>query len=93
MPIRARGLLLTGDTLFLAGCRDVIAEDDPTAAYEGRGEALLWAVGAADGKKIAEVKLAASPVNDGISAAGRRLYVSDTDGSVTCLAGQDAKAR
>jgi len=88
VPIRARGLTLANDTLFLAGCRDVIAEDDPTAAYEGREEAMLWAVSAFDGKKIAEFKLDASPVNDGMSAAQGRLFISGTDGTVTCLAGR-----
>jgi hypothetical protein len=93
VPIRARGLLLAKDTLFLAGCRDVIPKDDPAAAYEGRGGALLWAVSAADGKKVAEYELDAPPVNDGLSAAHGRLYVSSTDGTVTCLAGRDDGAR
>ena len=81
--------LLAGDTLFLAGCRDVIPKDDPTAAYEGRGGPLLLAVAAADGKRIAEYELDAPPVNDGMSAAQGRLYISSTDGTVTCLVGRD----
>jgi len=92
VPIRARGLLLAKGTLFLAGCRDVIPKADPAAAYEGRGEALLWVVSAADGKKIAEHKLNAPPVNDGMTAAHGRLYISATDGTVVCLAGQDVDA-
>jgi outer membrane protein assembly factor BamB len=86
VPLRARGLLLAGETLFLAGCRDVLSEDDPTAAYDGRAEALLRVVAAADGKKLAEIKLNAPPVNDGMSAAGGKLFISSTDGSVTCFA-------
>ncbi len=93
VPIRARGLMLAGDTLFLAGCRDVIPKDDPAAAYEGRGESLLWAVSAADGTMIAEYELDAPPVNDGISAAGGKLFISSTGGTVTCLAGRDMDAR
>ena len=85
VPVRARGLLLADDTLFLAGCRDVIPKDDPTAAYEGRGESLLWVVSAADGRKIAEYELDAPPVNDGLSAAAGKLYIASTDGTVTCL--------
>ncbi len=88
VPVRARGLLLAGDTLFLAGCRDVIPKDDPTAAYEGRAESLLAAVSTADGKKIAENALDAPPVHDGMSAAGGKLFISATDGTVTCFAGQ-----
>ena len=93
VPIRARGLLLANGTLFLAGCRDVIPKDDPAAAYEGRGSALLWAVSAVNGKKVAESGLAAPPVNDGLSAAHGRLYVSATDGTVTCFAARDDGAQ
>ncbi|NQU26646.1 MAG: PQQ-binding-like beta-propeller repeat protein [Candidatus Nealsonbacteria bacterium] len=93
VPIRARGLVLADDTLFLAGCRDVIAEDDPTAAYEGRGPSLLWAVSAADGTMIEEYELDAPPVGDGMSAAGGKLYISSTEGTVTCLAGRGIDAR
>jgi outer membrane protein assembly factor BamB len=89
VPIRARGLLLADDTLFLAGCRDVISADDPTATYDGRGEALLWAVSTVDGERLAEHALDAPPVNDGMSAARGKLYISATDGKVTCLVGRD----
>jgi len=84
VPIRARGLVLADDTLFLAGCRDMIPEDDPAAAYEGRGETLLWAVSTADGSKLAEYKLKAPPVFDGLVAAGGKLYMTTTDGKVIC---------
>jgi outer membrane protein assembly factor BamB len=86
VPVRARGLLLASRTLFLAGCRDVITEGDPTAAYEGRAEAVLWAVSAADGTKLAELKLDASPVFDGISAANGKLFVSLETGEIECFA-------
>ena len=79
------GLLLAGDTLFLGGCRDVVPEDDPAAAYEGRAESALWDVSAANGERIVEWELDAPPVNDGISAAQGRLYISSTDGTVLCL--------
>ena len=93
VPIRARGLMLANDMLFLAGCRDVVRKDDPAAAYEGRGEALLWVVSAVDGKRIAEYVLDAPPVNDGMSAARGKLYISSTDGTVTCFAGRRIDAR
>ncbi len=41
---------------------------------------------AADGEVKHETSLAAPPVFDGLIAAGDRLYVSLTDGSVVCLA-------
>jgi outer membrane protein assembly factor BamB len=85
VPVRARGIVLAGDHLFLAGTPDAVPKDDPYAAFEGRMGALLWALSATDGKRLAEMKLTSPPVFDGISAAGGRLFVATTDGSVTCL--------
>ena len=53
--------------------------------YDGRERVVLAAVSTADGQRLAEQKLPASPVYDGMSAAGGRLYLSLTDGSVLCL--------
>ena len=47
----------------------------------------MWAVSAADGKKLAEQKLDSPPVFDGLIAAGGRLYLATTDGRVLCFAG------
>ena len=57
------------------------------AALAGKKGALLWAVSAADGKKLAEYKLDAPPVFDGLAAARGRLYFSTTDGKVVCMQG------
>jgi hypothetical protein len=46
------------------------------------------AVSAADGKTLADVRLAAPPVWDGAAAADGRLYLSTTDGKVVCLGGK-----
>jgi len=86
VPIRATGMVLAARTLFIAGAPDVIKKDDPWAAFEGRTAAALWAVSAADGKKLAEYKLDAPPVFDGIAAASGRLYVVMADGGVCCFA-------
>jgi len=104
VPLLARGMVLAGETLFIAGPPDLIDEPktfrqirDPqarsrlteqAAALDGRRGALLWAVSAKDGRKLAERKLAAPPVFDGLAAAGGRLYVAATDGKVLCLAGK-----
>jgi outer membrane protein assembly factor BamB len=87
VPIRARGLVLAGEILFLAGAPDTLPEDDPYAALEGRKGALLWAVSAKDGKKLSEMTLDAPPVSDGLAAAGGKLYLSAVDGSVVCIGG------
>jgi len=55
------------------------------AAWEGRSGALLWAVSAADGTKLAERKLESPPVFDGMAAVSGRLYMSTVYGKVTCF--------
>ena len=44
-------------------------------------------VSAADGKMLLEHKLDSIPVFDGMIAAENRIFISLTDGSVTCFAG------
>ncbi len=100
----ARGMVLTGKTLFIAGPPDLVDEqqvstrlDDAALrakvaeqadALAGRKGGLLWAVSAADGKKITEYKLDAPCVFDGLIAAGGRLYMATTDGKLICFGKQ-----
>jgi outer membrane protein assembly factor BamB len=102
-PLIARAMVLTGKTFFVAGPPDVMDEkeawgrflepdirrklDEQAAALEGECGALLWAVNADDGSKLAEHKLDTPPVFDGMIAAGGKLYLADEAGSVVCLAG------
>jgi hypothetical protein len=58
---------------------------DQEAALAGKMGGLLWAVSAADGKKLAEYKLDAPPAWDGMAVARGRLYMSTTDGKVLCF--------
>ena len=58
---------------------------DAVATIEGRKGARLWAVGKADGKKLAELRLDAAPVFDGLIAARGRLYLAALNGQVLCL--------
>ena len=104
LPLLARGLVLAKGVLFLAGPPDLVDERlafkkmrDPqtqaalaeqAASFEGKKGALLWAVSATDGKKLADYKLEAPPVFGGMAAAGGRLYLATTDGKVVCLAGK-----
>jgi hypothetical protein len=93
-PILVRAMVLTGTsakdgaspTLFVCGPPDGVEAADPLAAYEGRAGAILRAVSAADGKTLAELRLDAPPVWDGLIAVEGRLYASLADGSVVCLA-------
>jgi outer membrane protein assembly factor BamB len=103
-PLYARAMALAGKTLFVAGPPDVLDEEaavsrrfdadvqkglaEQDAALAGQRGALLWAVSAGDGKRLAELKLDAPPVWDGMAAAGGRLYLATTDGKVRCFAGK-----
>jgi outer membrane protein assembly factor BamB len=85
VPIRIRAMVAAQNTLFVAGPPDVVDPDDPMAAFEDRKGAVLRAVSTADGKTLAEQKLDAPPVFDGLIAASRRLFMCTTDGHVVCL--------
>jgi outer membrane protein assembly factor BamB len=86
IPVRVRAMVLAGDKLFVAGPPDVIPDDDPLAAFEGRKGAELWAISATTGRKLAELpRLKAPPVYDGLIAAGACLYLSTIDGRIHCF--------
>ena len=87
IPVRIRAMVRTGKVLFAAGPPDLCDPEDPAGALEGRKGAVLLAFDPNDGRKLTEYELAAPPVFDGLSAANGRLYLSATDGSVTCLSG------
>ncbi|MCX7014587.1 MAG: hypothetical protein NTW86_18890 [Candidatus Sumerlaeota bacterium] len=56
---------LAGDVVFVAGAPAFFPPDNPVesyeAAYEGKGVGVPWAASAVDGRKPAEVQLAAPP--------------------------------
>ena len=87
VPVRVMAMVVAGDTLFVAGPPDVVPDGDAWAALDGRKGGVLWAVAAADGKKLAEHKLAGPPVFDGMAAANGRIYIATRDGRLVCLAG------
>jgi outer membrane protein assembly factor BamB len=85
VPVRPRALLLARRHLFLAGAPDVAAQEDPWAAFEGRDKGVLYVLSREDGSKVAEYQLPAAPVYDGLAAAGGRLFLTLTNGSVICI--------
>ena len=103
IPLHVRAILLADETLFIAGPPDVVNEeqvyrslsdaelrtqlDEQIAALEGRKGALLWAVSASDGERLAEYELESVPVFDGMAAANGRLFLVTSDGMVLCFAG------
>ena len=103
-PVLVRAMALAGGTLFVAGPPDLLDEEaavarrftgdvqkqlaDQDAALTGAKGAVLWSVSAADGRRLCEIRLDATPVWDGMAAANGRLYLATTDGKVRCFAGK-----
>jgi len=85
IPIRMRSMALAGNRLFVAGPPDLVDPDDPYAAFEGRKGAILRAISADNGEKIAQYSLEHAPVFDGMIAANNRLYLSTTNGRILCM--------
>ncbi len=78
-------MVRAGDTIFVAGSPDVVDPNDPHGAWEGRKGGVLAAFATGDGKKLAEYKLPAPPVWDGMAAAQGKLMVSLENGQVICF--------
>ena len=84
IPVRVRALAVAGQTIFAVGPRDIVIPKDPWASVEGRAGSVLWAVAAADGKKLAEYPLDVAPVWDGLAIGDNKLFLSTLDGKVMC---------
>ena len=88
IPLTGKALVLAGDTVFVAGTPAAFPADDLAKAYEGRMGGVLWAASASTGEKVAECKLNAVPVWDGMAVANGRLYLSLNNGAVLCMGGR-----
>jgi len=75
LDIRGTALLRAGDKLFAAGQPDVV---DPSVPSGG----VLLVMATKDGRKLAEYKLPAPPVWDGLAAADGKLYIALTNGDI-----------
>jgi outer membrane protein assembly factor BamB len=84
--IRVTALLRAADTIFVAGAPDVVDPQDPEGAWEGRQGGILAAFAADDGRKLAQYKLPAPPVWDGMAATPGRLYLATTNGAILSMA-------
>jgi outer membrane protein assembly factor BamB len=85
VPVRIRAMALAGGRLFVAGPPDVVDAKDPLGAFEDRKGGLLYRMDVTTGKKLAEHKLDAPPVFNGLAAASGRLFVSTTKGDIVCI--------
>ncbi|MHB8897952.1 MAG: outer membrane protein assembly factor BamB family protein, partial [Thermoguttaceae bacterium] len=83
MPIQVRAMVKAGEVLFVAGPQGTPWTSP--AALEGKAPAALLAISASDGAVLAEMVLPATPVWDGMAAAGGCLYLTLADGEVVCL--------
>lgn len=73
------GVVLAGDCAYMAGV---------PVSLEAKDKSELWVLSMADGKIRQTVPLEGRPVYDGLSAAGGRLYLSQEDGTLSCLGGK-----
>jgi hypothetical protein len=97
----AKSMVLTNNVLFVAGPANLVNEEkvwdnpddmalkeklaDQSRAWQGRRGAVLRAVARSDGEPLAEYKLDAVPVFDGMICAGGRLYTALADGNIVCF--------
>jgi hypothetical protein len=85
LGIRVTAMVRAGDTIFVAGAPDVVDPKDPHGAWEGRKGGVLAVFAAGDGKRLAEYKLPAPPVWDGMAAAAGQLFISTRNGDIVCM--------
>ena len=85
IPARIRAMVLAGERLYVAGPPDVVDDDDPLGAFEGRKGGRLYVFDAVSGKQLAEHNLPQPPVFNGMAAAERRLLLVDESGFVTAF--------
>jgi outer membrane protein assembly factor BamB len=90
LALRPRSLVRAGDTLLVAGMPPATEEANLRAAFEGEKGGVLQLVSTTDGATLAERRLAAPPVWDGIAVAAGRLYISLANGAVVCLGAEAA---
>jgi outer membrane protein assembly factor BamB len=87
IPLSGNALVVAGNTIVAAGVplRSSFQLPELSASLAGRRGGVLWTASARDGTKIAELKLPAQPVWDGLSAAHRQCFMTLRDGTVMCL--------
>jgi outer membrane protein assembly factor BamB len=103
--LQVRAMVVADKSIFVAGPRDVVDEEEAffaldndavlaklaeqSSLLEGKYGAVMWAVSAIDGKKLAEYKLDSLPAWDGMAAAGGKLYLSTMKGELACFSRKD----
>jgi len=88
LQVRPRALLKSGDYLYIGGMPGARDKKDARAAFEGHRGGLISIASAQDGSKVAELRVAAPVVWDGMAAAHGRLFASTEGGTLTCWGGE-----
>jgi hypothetical protein len=99
-PIYGRALVKASDALLVAGPPDVVDEEEAyqrphdddikqklarqDRALAGAEGALLLVLSPEDGRELGRAQLAAPPVWDGMAVADGAVFVSTTDGKISC---------
>ncbi|MFO7903340.1 MAG: hypothetical protein R6U98_11820 [Pirellulaceae bacterium] len=107
VPILVRGMAKARDVIFMAGPEDVLDEPEALKTFDaeetqeaiqkqadalaGRRGAILRAVHPDDGETLAETRIEAPPVWDGMAVARNKLFLADTDGNLRCYAPKETK--
>ncbi|MFZ5829834.1 MAG: PQQ-binding-like beta-propeller repeat protein, partial [Planctomycetota bacterium] len=87
VPLLARGMALTPDTVFAAGPIMEPADvgvNEPT--FDGDSPSVLMAFSADDGRELASFPIDSQPVFDGLALAYGKVYMATVDGSIVCWA-------
>jgi hypothetical protein len=85
IPIRAHGMLLARDRLYVAGPPDLAPGQGAYEAMIGQRGSLFRVVSTSDGGQVTEFKMAEVPVFDGLIAAGDRLFMVTMNGTLICF--------
>jgi outer membrane protein assembly factor BamB len=83
--VRIRSLMAADGAVIAAGPPDVMPQDDPHAAYEGRAGGRLLILDSDDGTLLHERVLPSSPVLSGTVLAEGKFFMTLENGSVVCL--------
>jgi hypothetical protein len=86
VPVRVKSMVVTLDQLIISGPPDMVDPKDPLGAFEARKGGMVWTISSKDGRKSEEYMLDAPPVFNGMAVARGRLFVSQRNGKVVCLA-------
>lgn len=85
VAVRVSAMALAENGVFAAGAPDVLDEQDPYAAMEGRRGGVLEMRSTDRGALLNKWKLPGVPVFDGMAIANGSLYLSLQSGQVCCM--------